>query len=444
MMHAAAAGAARADAGSVDGGDAGDGAADVADAGATNAPSVDEGSFRAAVVPRFTLSSDDGFGAGARGVVYRHRFGQKPYKTAIAFQVFATTRLVQHHFLRVDAIDAFNVPLRIVAELGYAQTLTFNDCAGDCDAASARAAAIAQGYVGAAQNDVARRYWLVRFLRPYASAVVRWRLDDLLHGVGDAAGGRRPPRPELFAGWRGDLYVPGDLGDEDGDGAFDLFPYPGSRYATRFPVGEPGFASVFLVGASLDGRDEEPDPTRGFFVEASARGAAFFVGSAWDFAGANTTASVFAPLLPARRLVLASRVVVDGLVGDPPTYELAQTGGSAPTYALGGADLGRGVRQQRFYGRHKLVLQHELRSTLASFTVVQQDFRVGAAVFLDAGAAAGGAAPLDDDDAVAWGLGCGAGLRVVWNDAFVMRVDVAFSPVERWTPLIYTKPDHPF
>lgn len=384
-------------------------------AGAVDAS--DEGRWGAAVVPRFTLSSDDGLGLGVRGSVYRYRFDQRPYKTAISFQAFATTRLVQHHFLKVDALDAFNVPLRITAEAGYFQTLTFNYCGASPTCSDADAVGL---------TGEAHRYFLARFIDLYVDAFVRWRLGPMPH------------KPELFGGARFDWYIPGDWGDADADGAFDLHPYPGSLFARDFPDGQAGPILALVAGASLDGRDDEPDPSRGYFLEASVR-AAPPVGGRFLFGGANAAALLFAPLLPERRLVLASRVVVDAIVGDAPVVELAQVGGSKETAAFGGPDLGRGLRQQRYPGRYKLAVQHELRSTVASFAALGQDFRLGLATFVDIGMVA-----VDELAPPPVRFGVGLGLRVVWNQAFVMRVDVAVSPVERFAPLFYTKPDHPF
>lgn len=394
-----------------------------------------EGRWGLNAVPRFTLSNDEGFGLGVRGTAFWYRWDSQPYKTAISAQAFATTRFVQHHYLRVDAIDAFQLPLRIVAEAGYFQTLTFSYCGvgGDasCDDDAAVAAARRADLYDEDADRFVRRYHLVRYLQPYANGVVRWRLAD------------KPHRPELIAGWRGHLYQPGDWTDEDGDGGFDLAPYPGSLYSQHFPDGEAGFASVVQLGASLDDRDHEPDPSRGYFVEASLRGAAPFFGSAWTFVGGNATLLLFVPLLPGRQLVLASRHVVDVLFGQAPVMELARVGGSRDYLAFGGGDLGRGLRQPRFPGAVKLLVQEELRTSLYDFSLFDQTFRAGGALFLDAGWIGASATELET---LGLGIhyGFGVGLRVVWNESFVMRVDLAVSPRERFTPFLYTKPDHPY
>ncbi|HEY1098769.1 MAG TPA: hypothetical protein VGF99_07565, partial [Myxococcota bacterium] len=172
------------------------------------APAVDEpppGEWSFAGVPRLTLNSDEGIGLGVRGILFWHRHNTRPYKTAISFQAWATTRLVQHHFVRVDAIDAFNLPLRIESEAGFFSTLTMPFC-GDPPTSDC------------VDSDLTR----LRSVEPYGLINGRWRLfkqpffKDTL-------------KLEAFAGWRGTMYIPGTLFDDDGDGSADLFPYPGSR-----------------------------------------------------------------------------------------------------------------------------------------------------------------------------------------------------------------------
>jgi hypothetical protein len=407
---------------------------DIVEHGDDDEQAHDEGRWGINVVPRFMLSSDNGFGLGVRGTAFWHRWGEKPYKTAVSFQAFATTRFVQHHFLRVDAIDAFNVPLRITAEAGYFQTLTFNYCglggAAVCDEGAAERAGLSRSLAGDELEAFTRRYHQVRFLRPYLNGVFRWRLA------------KKPHKPELIAGWRGHYYQPGDFVDEDGDGQMDLFPYPGSQYDDD-TGGERGFASVFQLGASIDDRDHEPDPSRGYFVESSIRGATPFWGSAWSFFGSHTTARLFVPLMKERRLVLATRYAADVILGDAPIMELARMGGSQDYFALGGDAALRGVRQQLYPGRLKVLAQHELRSALVSFSFLEQDFRLGGALFVDAGLSLTDAARIRHDE-VRLRTGFGLGVRLVWNDNFVMRVDAGISASEGWVPYLYTLPDHPY
>ena len=385
-------------------------------------------------VPKITLDADNGIGLGVRVTWFWYRFGQRPYKTAVSFQVWATSKLVQHHTLKVDALDAFGWPVRILAEVGYFQSLSQNFCgfgnAVRCDEDEVRAAADAAGLDGPDRAIFVRRYYQLRFMRPYAKASGRWRLTALPH------------RFEVFAGWRGAVYIPGDVIDEDGDGWPDLVPYPGSKYAQVYPGGEPGLASVLQLGMILDGRDSEPVPTRGYRIEASVRGATPLWLSSWMYGGANVTASVYAPML-GPRLVAATRVVGDVQIGDPPLQEMVRVGGTEDYLAFGGAQMGRGIRVQRYAGRVKALLQHELRYALGSLELLNQRLAFGVAGFVDAGMVAESLRSVPAESPLAH-VGVGLSLRTVWNRNFVMRIDVAVSPDEGYRPAIYSGPGHPY
>jgi hypothetical protein len=379
----------------------------------------EEGRWSLALVPRLTLNADEGIGLGARGVLYWNRFQQRPYKTALSFQAWATTKLVQQHYLRVDALDAFGLPVRIESELGFFTTLTQPYCG--LTAAQAQACA----------NDAVHQ---LRSTEPYLFAQVRSRL---WRGpwLGETL------KLEAFGGWRGVLYLPGTLiADDDGDGAPDLFPTPGTLYAREHPAGEPGFASVAQAGVVVDTRDNEPAPTRGFLVDASVRGAGPATGSAWTFAGANATARLFAPLTPSRRFVLAQRLLVDGLVGDAPVRERMRAGGLVDGLGLGGQDGVRGVRLARYPGRLRALHQVEVRADVVHVDVLGGDLGFVVAGFVDGGVAVFG----DVDERPDLLVGGGVSLRIVWNTNFIFRIDLALSPAEPGRLGFYTAPNHPF
>ena len=375
----------------------------------------DDGRWSFAGVPRLTLNSDEGVGLGVRGIFFWHRFGARPYKTAFTFQVWATTRLVQHHYLKVDAIDAFNVPLRLEAEAGFFSTLTLPFC-GDPPEADC------------VDDDDTR----LRSLEPYGSATSRFRLwkqpwfKDTL-------------KLEAFVGWRGTQYIPGTLFDDDDDGAPDLFPYPGSLYAALHPQGEPGFASVVQLGVALDTRDDEPDPSRGFFVDASVRNSQPTWGSSFSFVGANLTGRLYAPVVPG--VVVAERVVVDVVLGDAPWRERVRFGGLVETSGIGGADVGRGIRLARYPGRLRLAMQHEVRVTPLELDLWGNSLALPIAFFVDSGLAFFDKDKIEDTRLL---FGGGISFRVVWNRTFVMRLDLALSPEEPGRLSAYSSPGHPW
>ncbi|MFZ9889230.1 MAG: BamA/TamA family outer membrane protein, partial [Myxococcota bacterium] len=393
------------------------------------------GRWRVSAVPRLSFTDDEGLGLGVRGTAFWYRHDAKPYKTALSAQAFATSNGVHQHFVRVDAIDAVGLPIRLTAEVGYLQTLNFHVCWRDGQEVCGTTSTNPVQRPEARQAADVSRYFQHRYLQPYAHAAARWRL------------GAKPHQPELAASWRGNVYVPGTLNDDDADGKPDLKPYPGSVYAQQFPDGEPGLSSVLQVGALLDGRDHEPDPVRGYLLQVALRASHPLWGSAWRSTGAHIGLRWYAPLTRSGRVSLASHFFIDALHGAVPTVELGRIGGFAETFAFGGPDVGRGIRQQRYLGAGKAAGQWELRTELGEARLASEHFRFRLVGFFDAGLSAARLEDVISGDplaAPALQFGTGIGLRVVWNRNFVMRIDVAVSPAEGYRPFLYTRPDHPF
>lgn len=383
-------------------------------------PPASRQGFDWGAIPVLAYSSDDGLGFGALGNLFWHQDGLQPYKYSLMLQAYATTEWVQAHKLKLDALELFGWPLRVWGELGYYSTLNRTYCgvgnAVRCDPEEAERAAAALGLDGPYQELFVRRYYQFRFIQPYLALNGRYRLSELPHKL------------ELFAGWRGYGYLSGEPGD--------LTPYPGSLYAQRFADGENGFASVLQLGVMLDGRDFEPAPTKGYWIEASVRGASWVWGSSWDFGGANLILRGYAPLTRDRRVVLCSRLTLDASHGDMPIEEIVRVGGSLDATALGGEHYGRGIRLDRYIGRVKLLWQEELRAMLGGAVLLDQRFVLFVLAYLDAGSIG---YALDDwrGDPARLLWSAGGGLRLMWNENFVIRLDVAASPFEQNAPGVY-------
>lgn len=382
--------------------------------------------FSVAAVPTATFNTDEGFGTGGVVSVYHHHEDVLPYRDELRFNIFVSSKLVQAHAITWDALRPFGIPGRSYLRLGYYSTLTQNYCGVgndvDCDPAAARAAADDAGLVDDptkvddAFDTFARRYYLMRFIRPYATVLFRPWLRD------------KPWRTELLVGWRGSYTVPGELSASG--------PYPGSRYAADFPAGEAGLSSVPMVGVVVDDRDDEIFPRHGVYAEASVRGGNAWTGSTWAHAGANATGALFVSLSQAPRLVLANRVIADVIVGDPSTEELARVGGTLDPIAFGGAYLGRGVREHRYLGKVKLLHQAELRGQFFDTNVWGQDLSFGAALFVDDGVVGYDLADWRGDPARVLVTG-GVSWRILWNRTFALRWDLAASPAESEGPGFY-------
>lgn len=393
------------------------------------AASADESSphtFEFAAVPTATFNTDEGFGTGGVGTLYHHHEDVKPYRDALTLNVFISSKLVQHHALTWDALKPFGLLGRSYLRFGSYSTLSQNYCGvGNevtCAPGDATAAARAAGLVDDPANSddawdaFVRRYHLMRFLRPYATVIFRPWLRD------------KPYRTELLLGWRGAMTIPGDL-EERG-------PWKGSLFARDRPDGEPGFSSVPFAGVIVDNRDAEIFPMAGTYFETSVRGAGAATGATWTWGGLNAALAGYFGMSREPRIAVAARAIVDVMVGEPSLEEMARIGGTLDSIAFGGSQIGRGIREHRYVGKVKGLAQAELRAQLAKTEVFGEVFDHGAALFSDVGYIA---YDLVDVRGHATKLLTTAGIsyRVLWNESFAIRWDLALSPNEAEGPGFY-------
>jgi hypothetical protein len=390
-------------------------------------------------VPAINFDQDNGLGFGVIASMYMYNGNLKPYQLSITLQLFMTTKFVQDHYIVVDALKVAGLPLRVRGQVGYLQSLTQNYCGVggvlSCDVSLAEKAADNASINDDEERDrFVRRYYQRRFFTPYGYVLGRYSLHEPSPSL--------PGRIEFTAQMRALYFQPGDwLTDEDGVPGPDLTPYPGSLYAADHPDGEAGLLTTVAMGFMYDSRDNEPAPTSGYFHEVSVRGSSQYLGSRWNNAGANLTLRGYTSLTNDKSLVLANRLTLDGVVGDVPVQEMARLGGMLPSYVFGGADVGRGIRVQRYLGKGRMVNMTELRWRFWSFELFAQRFALSTVGFVDA-------AIIADDirkpTNVGAQFGLGGALRIAWNENFVVRADVGTSPVENWSPSLYLTINHPF
>jgi hypothetical protein len=371
-------------------------------------------------LPAVNFSSDEGFGAGALGGLYRYDGQTNPYKWALTGIGFLTTRGIHNHWIQLDALRIGGSPLRITTRASFLVTRVGNYCGYGhevtCDPADAEAAADDVGLTGATRAEFVKDYHRVRFVRPFAFVNARWELDPMPHRV------------EVFGGWRVEILRDGDL-SEGG-------PFPGSLYDVDTDGGDDGVLSVLQAGVMFDDRDKEAAPSRGYWAEASVRGAAPFLGSTWSYAGVNLTFRGYQPLLKDRSLVFAARWVFDGRVGDGPLREWANPGGSTLYEIYGSLNSGRGIRARRYVGDVVTFVNPELRWTFLTVRPGKTPIAFTALTFADTGFVADRWADLGS--ALTHPLvGTGGGLRVAFDDNFIVRADVGVSPIEGWSPYVY-------
>jgi outer membrane protein assembly factor BamA len=192
---------------------------------------------------------------------------------------------------------------------------------------------------------------------------------------------------------------------------------------------EPHGTPKIHLRAAWDTRDDGVSPVRGLYITEQVDITPGTFGAAdYRFVRVGTAVNLFVPIIPKeRRLVLATRVVNDLLIGDPPFYELPRF---EDTFAIGGAKGVRGVPAQRYYGKIKAFANVELRSELFKAKVLGEERRFGVVAFGDFGRVWADYTSHPELDGTGLGLkyGIGGGLRVASGESFVLRLDVAWSP----------------
>jgi hypothetical protein len=179
-------------------------------------------------------------------------------------------------------------------------------------------------------------------------------------------------------------------------------------------------------GLLIDNRDRELAPQHGVFAELTLRGGAVLE-DATGYGGLNATFRGYEAIIP-DHLIVAGRAMVDVLVGDPPFYELARFAGTRPDEMWGSWGI-RGIGMRRFAGKVRLLGNLELRGRFVTFNLAKRPFTIGALAFVDAGRVWAELTPHPELDGTGVGLHVagGAGLRLIWGEAFVVRADFGWS-----------------
>ncbi|MBK7865341.1 MAG: BamA/TamA family outer membrane protein [Archangiaceae bacterium] len=178
----------------------------------------------------------------------------------------------------------------------------------------------------------------------------------------------------------------------------------------------------------LDTRDDEVAPSRGGRLWAAVGTAHPFLLSAAEGWQLDVGVAGFLPVTS--RFVVAGRLVYAALWGAPPQFALL---------TVGGHNTVRGLEYGADAGRRRMLATVELRARVIEGTVLSQALALGLAAFVDSGAvlddAAGRVLPVAR-------VGAGAGVRLAWNRAFVVRLDVAAAS---WAaPRLYLEFGHVF
>ncbi len=197
----------------------------------------------------------------------------------------------------------------------------------------------------------------------------------------------------------------------------------GSLLLSQNPSGVLG-GRTHYVGLAIvhDTTDFEPYPSQGRVNELYMYWYAPFIGSEYNYFRFTYNFKRYHPLH--RDLILAYRVFFESLTGNVPFYEMGATGGSNTTLGFGGDKFFRGFESNRFLDRLRLSVSVELRWDPLTFGFAKQQLTLGFVPFFDIGRVWPSLFPLTVGSLHA---STGWGMRLIWNNRFIIRSDVAFN-----------------
>ena len=365
--------------------------------------------FEPAGIPLLGGSSDIGFQFGAVGTLSRFADGIKPYAWNMDLVVSASVKdgptgleLVQESFLWSDDIPGlWGGKLRLNPQVSYQRTINM----GYFGLGNASSSVAPANYTGPAGRNF-------EWLSSIAHVTLQPRLT--IHGPWSVTGalGYRYADPTAYA----DSKLARDAETKNADGS------PVIRGLQ--PLSLPQLA----LGGIYDSRDDEVFTRKGSVDQMSVSYTQAVPTSAdVRYGEAQMFLSGFVPIGP---LVLAGRLVGDFQFGNVPFYDLAESGPLGQTAAIGGSAGVRGVPVGRYSGEIKIYGNAELRAMFFDFHVLRQKFTIGGDALFDTGRSwldYSFKSPLDGSGA---GLkyGAGGGLYVLWGQAAIFRIEVAYSP----------------
>lgn len=412
----------------------------------------EEGSFFSGL-PLVGYDTNTGLGLGLGGYYTMNGkrtddlFPITPYRNRIFVQGYATTGGYQQHMISYDGVYIGHSPYRVRATVmferntnanyfgvGQAETdqLSFRGVSHSTyDAQLAAASAVdgsgmASPYFNHYEYDkpsatvaVERNFWGGRLRAHYGFVsqyvAIHTYDDQLTTGVGVNSTGQQVTVP---------AYEAPTLLDID--------------CVNHTVIGcSGGWNNMLKMGVVLDTRDFEPDPTSGFFVDATGEWSDKAFGLGFDYLRFTLAArGYWSPIRKLTNLVVAGRLLYSMQTSGVPFFAantLALT--EDDQQGLGGERTLRGYRQDRFLGAVYALGNLELRWTFVHFKLLKQYFSIQAAPFFDIGRVfdrVDGLAPATTSQPAAfafsnWKVSGGGGIRIGWNRSTIIMFDLGAS-----------------
>lgn len=378
--------------------------------------------------PQFNFNSDTGVGYGARLVIFNYGHRQKkPYEYWLSAQLFRTTRGIESHRLQFDLPWIRGSKWRVTGQLHYVADFTapWYGLGGHseyvpeytkCDDQDAL-----MGDPNMCPDNPQFRglhYYSYRSVTPGANLIVRYEYDgpwQIYGGYLMRFAAIDPHYDRQDSNHTGASRLLEDLAAGEPIVGLDLRPDGTVRLSRLAEV---------QFGGAYDTRDHEPSPTNGSWHDVSVRLGTPVLGGQFWYWGATATARNYLPLDRRKRLVLATRVVLDAAFGDVPFYHLSRVGGLRAFGTLGGYGSVRGLPRNRFVGKIKVVANGELRWRGRTFWLRKHRLDVGATLGIDTGRVWRELTAEDRLSAIQ--LAVSAGFRAIYDESFVMALDYGY------------------
>lgn len=186
-----------------------------------------------------------------------------------------------------------------------------------------------------------------------------------------------------------------------------------------------GWAHHLRLGLVRDTRDREIGPSRGAWSDVVVQGVTGSGNESGAFLRWTLTDRRYLGIHP--RVVLANRLLVQGVSGSPPFHELQVIQSTfRPEEGLGGGRTLRGIPKNRFAGKGVFLWNAELRWQAARGVVRGRPMRLVLSGFVDQGRVWSGA-PVPMEFLSDLHRGVGGGARIGLGESFLVAVDVGRS-----------------
>ena len=183
-----------------------------------------------------------------------------------------------------------------------------------------------------------------------------------------------------------------------------------------------GWANALMIGLAMDNRDFEPNPRKGMFHDIAFGYHSHWLGSDFEYGELTVGSRFYFSPFKNINLVFASRMAASYKFGDVPFSGLTTI--QFTNKKMNSIGDIRGYRNRRYMGYFVTLADLEARLMFFNWKWGEQEFDLSITPFLDLISIFDRPQDFSFSD---WKAGYGAGLRLSWNQATVIRFDFGFS-----------------